>query len=114
MTNHEKVLDYHKKFDLPVAWGELPPEQVIFRISLMKSEFEELCHAMQNNNRANIIEELTQVLAAVYGTAVEYGFDTDKAFHRTYESMMSKDPPLTKNGKLVKGPNYKPADFTDL
>ncbi|MCL2749120.1 MAG: nucleoside triphosphate pyrophosphohydrolase family protein [Alphaproteobacteria bacterium] len=114
MTNYEKVRELHKKFNLPLDLGMLPESQAAFRLSLMEGEFNELKKAIADNDLLNILEEITDVLYSVYGTAAEYGFDVDEAFARLHASNMSKDPPLTPGGKLVKGPNFKPKDMTDL
>ena len=117
MTNYEKVREFHKKFQRPldvcVKGDKFSAEQTAFRIRLVEEEFTELKNAIENDDHLNILEELTDVLYAVYGMAAEYGFDIDKAFDRTHESNMSKTmTPGT--GKLAKGPDFKPKNLSDL
>ncbi|MCL2017502.1 MAG: nucleoside triphosphate pyrophosphohydrolase family protein [Alphaproteobacteria bacterium] len=113
MTNYEKVREFHKKFNRPLDIKNTPPEQEAFRISLIQGELDELRQAIANNDIANIMEELVDVLYAAYGTAAEYGFDIDKAFDLKHQSNMTKTetPGI---GKLAKGSDFKPADFSEL
>tara|TARA_R100000742_G_C4224744_1_gene47632 strand:- start:43 stop:192 length:150 start_codon:yes stop_codon:yes gene_type:complete len=47
------------------------------------------------------------------------GWDLDRALHRVHESNMSKlddegKPIYREDGKVLKGPNYKPPNLEDL
>jgi len=91
----------------------VPASQAAFRVSLIEEELGELKKAVANNNPVKILDGITDILYATYGTAAEYGFDADEAFARVHASNMTKTG-TTGTGKLFKGPDYKPVDLTDL
>ena len=71
---------------------------------------------------ANFLKELADVQYIVSGTFISFntfpsGFDAP--FNRVHNSNMSKldnegNPLYNKEGKVLKGPNYKEPDLTDL
>lgn len=69
--------------------------------------------------RARLLKELCDLQVVLSGTAVALGLPLDKAFARVHESNMSKvgpdgQPIYREDGKVLKGPNYKPPDLSDL
>ena len=113
MTNYEKVREFHKKYKRPLDQGMVPPSQAVFRLSLIEEELGELKKAVADGDPVKILDGITDVLYATYGTGAEYGFDMDEAFARVHASNMTKTrtPGI---GKLFKGPDYKPANLADL
>lgn len=71
-------------------------------------------------NRADLVEELADLLYVTAGAAVWAGLPVEEALRRKHASNMSKlddngqpirDPAT---GKVLKGPNYKPPSLLDL
>ena len=68
---------------------------------------------------ANCLKELADLVYVCYQYATNMGWDLDEAMHRVHESNMSKldeygKPILREDGKVLKGPNYKPPNLEDL
>ena len=86
------------------------------RKRLMAEEYMEI---VKSDTPENFIKELCDMLYVVYGTGLAFGFDMDEAFNRVHESNMSKldsngMPLKREDGKILKGPNYRPAVMGDL
>lgn len=139
MSNYVKVRDFHKLFDLSVGNISNPKIQdAKLRIKLMKEEFDELIEAIGykivhdefgnyeikenvypkcNREQLNdIAKELSDLLYVTYGTGVSFGIDCDEIFRKVHESNLSKlgedmKPIRREDGKVLKGPNYKPANI---
>lgn len=65
------------------------------------------------------LKELCDLLYVIYGYGLQRGWDLDKAFTRVHKSNMSKldyrgNPIRNEAGKVLKGPNYKKPDLSDL
>jgi len=74
---------------------------------------------MESQDPDNMIKELADLVYVVLGTFIAFGWDFDKAFDRVHESNMSKlgpdgKPVYREDGKVMKGPNYKPPYMGDL
>ena len=67
----------------------------------------------------DMAKELTDVNVVVYGTGHEIGADLDLCMKEVHRSNMSKAGPDGKpiyreDGKIMKGPNYSPADLRPI
>ena len=65
------------------------------------------------------LKELADLVFVCYQFAAAFGLDLDTAMRRVYESNMSKlgedgKPIYRADGKVLKGPNYKRANVSDL
>ena len=72
----------------------------------------------QQLDKAALTNELSDLLYVVYGTAITFGLPLDIVFNRVHQSNMSKlvdgKPLYREDGKVLKGPNYKPPMLDDL
>ncbi|MEX2436903.1 MAG: nucleoside triphosphate pyrophosphohydrolase family protein [Candidatus Paceibacterota bacterium] len=106
------VKEFHKKFKVPVLDEPslIPRDRLSFRHELMKGEVDEYLTGARSDNLENIAKELADVLFAVYGTILEHGLQDkiEDIFEEVYKSNMSKD---YHRYKMVKGPDYFPADI---
>lgn len=120
-TLYQMVTDFAKRMDQPLnqPWGK-DTELEDFRWNLIAEEygeaFDEYCN---RNNPANMFKELLDMLIVVTGKCVTYGWNVDKGLRRVHASNMSKlgldgKPLKNAEGKVLKGPNYKPANLQDL
>ena len=71
------------------------------------------------NAQADALKELADLIYVCYQYAENMGWFLDEALNRVHESNMSKlgedgKPIYREDGKVLKGPNYKPPDLTDL
>lgn len=69
--------------------------------------------------KAALLKELCDLQYVLSGFAVTFGLPLDEAFERVHESNMSKlgpdgKPIYREDGKVLKGPNYKKPDLSDL
>ena len=69
--------------------------------------------------REHMLKELADLLYVCYQMAEFMGWDISEAYKRVHESNMSKlddkgDPILRNDGKILKGPNYKIPNLSDL
>ena len=70
-------------------------------------------------SKERLTKELCDLIWVCYFCAAKFGLPIEEAFKRVYESNMSKlqddgTPLLNEMGKILKGPNYKPAQLGDL
>ena len=89
------------------------------RYDLIKEELEELKIAMENKDLLEVADALTDILYVTYGAGHAFGIDLDKCFEEVQNSNMSKlgedgKPIYRADGKVLKGPNYKPPQLSDL
>ncbi len=68
---------------------------------------------------AHCLKELSDLVYVCYQYAANMGWDLDEAMYRVHESNMSKldddgKPIYRDDGKVLKGPNYKPPNLEDL
>ena len=120
MNEEQKmVLEFHEQFELLI---NTTPKIVgkdlhDLRVALIDEEFKELKEAMQNKNMIKIADGIADLLYVIYGTAITYGLDIEPIFREVHRSNMSKGNPevvRAPNGKILKGKNWSPPDFSSL
>ena len=93
--------------------------------SLIVEEFKEFLQAEGmlfmhgRNHQEHALKELADLVYVCYQYAENMGWFLDEALNRVHESNMSKldedgKPIYRDDGKVLKGPNYKPPDLSDL
>ena len=80
------------------------------------SEFHEAFHFEKDDAQ---LKELCDLVYVCYQFAANEGWNIDEAMDRVHKSNMSKldengQPIYRSDGKVLKGPNYKPPNLTDL
>ncbi len=92
---------------------------------LVIEEFKEFLEAEDHLYRDNptvtaeALKELADLVYVCYQYAENMNWFLDEALHRVHESNMSKlgedgKPIYREDGKVLKGPNYKPPNLSDL
>ena len=92
---------------------------------LIVEEFKEFLEAEQQllygytRNAEDCLKELADLVYVCYQYAANLDWDLDEAMDRVHRSNMSKlgeygKPIRRDDGKVLKGPNYKPPTLTDL
>ena len=88
------------------------------------NEFFEACHELYKDQHStakqtDALKELADLVFVCFQFAAAFGLDLDTAMRRVFESNMSKlgadgKPIYREDGKVLKGPNYKRANVSDL
>ena len=100
-------------------------KQRTYQKNLIVEEFKEFLEAegmlFRNNAEfpAEALKELADLVYVCYQYAENMGWFLDEALDRVHKSNMSKlgqdgRPLYREDGKVLKGPNYKPPTLTDL
>jgi predicted HAD superfamily Cof-like phosphohydrolase len=134
VSREQKVARFHRAMGLDI---DSDPRVSLLgsRKSLIKEETNEACDILSElemelergkkgslNQWAHCMKEMCDLQYVVSGTIISlhpiYG-NFIPAFNRVHYSNMSKldnegKPLYDSNGKVLKGPNYKPPDLTDL
>ena len=123
------VRKFHEAFGAPAPSSPTPatPEQLRLRLRLIREEAAEveeiivkMIHEKQASNQialmGDLLKELADLRVVTEGTAIVLGLDIDSAFAEVMDSNMSKLGPdgvpiLREDGKVLKGPAYRPADM---
>ena len=93
--------------------------------NLIVEEFKEFLEAEGmlflhgRNHQEHALKELADLVYVCYQYAENMGWFLDEALNRVHESNLSKldddgNPIYRDDGKVLKGPNYKPPDLSDL
>ena len=82
-------------------------------------EAEGMLYLSSIEHKENALKELADLVYVCYQYAANMKWDLDEAMHRVHESNMSKldeygKPIYRDDGKVLKGPHYKPPDLKDL
>ena len=111
-------LGYQVKNDTGPASREMQKRLIV-------EEFKEFLEAEQQllygftRHSEDCLKELADLVYVCYQYAANLGWDLDAAMDRVHQSNMSKlgedgKPIRRDDGKVLKGPNYKPPTLTDL
>ena len=106
---------FRTAYDLPVTGKNGKPTQK----SLIDEEWSEFHEAYHHESEENQLKELADLVYVCYQFAASQEWDLDEAMRRVHSSNMSKlgedgKPIYRGDGKVLKGPNYKPPTLTDL
>ena len=96
-----------------------------YQKDLIVEEFKEFLEAEGflfrhgQNFQEECLKELADLVYVCYQYAANMNWFLDEALNRVHESNMSKldedgKPIYREDGKVLKGPNYKPPDLSDL
>ena len=82
-------------------------------------EAEGMLFRLNNDFTVDALKELADLVYVCYQYAENMGWFLDEALDRVHKSNMSKlgadgKPIYREDGKVLKGPNYKPPTLTDL
>ena len=114
VTNVKRVKEFHRTFHR----GDKEEYNRALRYDLMSEELAEVFDEMYPVLlKDKLAKELADLLYVVYGTAVTFDIDIDRAFAEVHKSNMSKlgvdgKPIYRDDGKVLKGPNYREADMS--
>ena len=118
----EQAKEFRTKYNLKSGTNL---KQRTYQKNLIVEEFKEFLEAegmlFRNNTDfpAEALKELADLVYVCYQYAENMGWFLDEALDRVHVSNMSKLgedglPVYREDGKVLKGPNYKPPTLTDL
>lgn len=118
----QSIIEFHKAYGLtcektPVAYQ---PDNIRFlREALIDEEYKEFKEALDEQDVEQICKEGIDLLYVVLGTLISYGIPITTVFEEVHRSNMSKLgedglPIYRDDGKVLKGPNYLPADIKGI
>lgn len=123
-TLQEQARKFREVFGLPKNWNR---DQLELQRLLIREEYNEAMVASFSYEgspgavaaKEDFLKELADLVFVCYQMAEYLGWDLDEALHRVFESNMSKVDENGKvlrrdDGKVLKGPNYKPPTLKDL
>ncbi len=120
ITNFDKVVDFMRAFKQNVADKPtmLDEKTLQLRLELIEEELRELYLGVERKNMVEVADALTDLLYVVYGMGAAMGIELDYCFGEVHSSNMSKlgedgKPIYREDGKVLKGPNYKPPNLYD-
>ncbi|MBT8448876.1 MAG: nucleoside triphosphate pyrophosphohydrolase family protein [Gammaproteobacteria bacterium] len=95
------------------------PNGTLTQKCLIDEEWSEFHEAFHLKDKHEQLKELCDLVYVCYQFAANEGWDLDEAMDRVHKSNMSKldengQPIYRQDGKVLKGPNYKPPNLTDL
>ena len=125
-THQTRLTSQAREFREAYALTQSPSVQVRSRQrNLITEEFKEFLEAeaqlylTSERVKQDCLKELADLVYVCYQYAASMGWDLDEAMHRVHESNMSKldeygKPIYREDGKVLKGPHYKPPNLEDL
>lgn len=125
-SQYQMVRNWLEIFGKPLDLAKIEEPEVGLVASCIEEEVGEVWDELYSKtmtykgvNKEKLTKELCDLLWVTYQAAAFFGLPIEKAFQRVYESNMSKlgpdgKPVLREDGKILKGPNYKPAELGDL
>ena len=132
MTLLEQAKAFREAFDQETKEGFAPDgfiKEILYKLQrrLITEETKEFDEAatllLYSPNdlslQTEVLKELSDVVFVCYQFAAAFGLDLDTAMQRVFDSNMSKlgedgKPHYREDGKVLKGPDYKPPHLDDL
>jgi len=124
LSLYQQAIAFRKAFGLPSGYSQ---ECFDLQCDLIDEEADEVFEACQKfeddpqsiHYSEELLKELADLVFVCYQMAAMLGWDLDEAMNRVFESNMSKldhfgKPIRREDGKVLKGPSYKPPILTDL
>ena len=118
----DQAKEFRSKYSLKNSTHRLSRS---YQKNLIVEEFKEFLEAEGflfmhgKNHQEHALKELADLVYVCYQYAENMGWFLDEALNRVHISNMSKldedgNPIYREDGKVLKGPNYKPPDLSDL
>ena len=118
----EQAKEFRTRYNLKSSKAK---DKRSYQKNLIVEEFKEFLEAEDLLFRKNLdieaeaLKELADLIYVCYQYAENMGWLLDEALYRVHLSNMSKlddegKPVYREDGKVLKGPNYKPPTLTDL
>jgi NTP pyrophosphatase (non-canonical NTP hydrolase) len=123
-TLQKQAQEFRAVFELPSEWQQdsFEMQRLLIREEYNEAVVESFSYEANRDSveiKENFLKELADLVFVCYQMAEYLGWDLDEALNRVFASNMSKvgeDGKVARreDGKVLKGPNYKPPTLTDL
>jgi NTP pyrophosphatase (non-canonical NTP hydrolase) len=123
-TLQKQAQEFRAVFELPSEWQQdsFEMQRLLIREEYNEAVIESFSYEANRDSveiKENFLKELADLVFVCYQMAEYLGWDLDEALNRVFASNMSKvgeDGKVARreDGKVLKGPNYKPPTLTDL
>jgi len=126
-SHRQMVREFHERFSVALDRTEFHPwafgKLLEHRRELIREEYRELVDEIyvlpKDVNFERITKEACDLIYVLVGMLEAFGINSDEAFRLVHESNMSKlgpdgEPIYRDDGKVVKGPNYRPPDLSGV
>lgn len=115
----QSLMDQAEEFRAAYSLSQNGTEVRDVQKALIDEEWSEFHEAYHFKDQSEQLKELADLVYVAYQMAASQDWDLDEAMRRVHESNMSKlgedgKPIYRADGKVLKGPNYKPPTLTDL
>ena len=115
----QSLMDQAEAFRAAYSLSKIGREARKVQKALIDEEWSEFHEAFYFEDECDQLKELADLVFVCYQMAASQEWDLDEAMRRVYASNMSKlgedgKPIYRADGKVLKGPNYKPPTLTDL
>ena len=115
----QSLMDQADRFRQAYFLGQTGNKARKIQKALIDEEWSEFHEAFYFQDECDQLKELADLVFVCYQMAASQEWDLDEAMRRVYNSNMSKlgedgKPIYRADGKVLKGPNYKPPTLTDL
>ena len=110
MTSYEKVKEFHEMFEQLINTKPtlVDAKTANLRLLLIAEEYNELRHAIKQNDIVEIADALADLQYVVIGAAVSYGIPLEEVFEEVHRSNMTKVGGYKRNdGKWIKPLSYE-------
>lgn len=110
----DQAEEFRQAYNLTTSGDQKPIQK-----SLIDEEWSEFHEAYHHKDDAEELNELADLVYVSYQYAASQDWDLDEAMRRVHRANMSKlgedgKPIYRGDGKVLKGPNFKKAEFNDL
>lgn len=122
-TPYQRAIEFRRAMGQSVGLDD--PRTNELQLRLIREEYREFTQAASDcppeaqAAKAEALKELADLVFVCYQYAAARGWDLDEAYKRVWASNMSKlddegNPIRREDGKILKGPNYRPPQLLDL
>lgn len=103
------VEEFHEAYGFPVHHEPMIEDEA-FRLELIVEEVGELACAVRKRDVTAVVDALADLAYVVYGSALTFGIDLDKAIAEVHRSNMTKNTTHSTTGKPAKGSGFEQPD----
>jgi len=124
LFNSELIKEFNDAMDTEHSWTN---DNILLRLTLIQEEWEELTDEFMDKegemygdfDKQKVAKELADLLYVVYGAADCFDIPIDAVLREVHRSNMSKlgpdgKPIRREDGKVLKGPNFSPANLDGI
>jgi predicted HAD superfamily Cof-like phosphohydrolase len=110
-----QVIEFHEKFGMPVNRKDQAIRRANLRAALIVEEAKETVDAILDNDIAETIDGLCDLIYVCVGAAAEFGVDLEAYFSEVHKTNMMKSGGAERtDGKLLKPEGWTPPQIKQM